>query len=259
MRKFAVVVLALVLWVPMVSAQFVAPGATVPVVANTPGVADTYWRSDVTVLNINDWDISVVLYLLPEIRNGEPTFEPMVTDPISIPANNQHTMPNVVQTEFGLVNRKGALSVLSLDGSPITVTSRVYTFGEGGGSFGQDVHSTLAANTAWAPGVQQDSLYRTNIGIFLPLDPVPGAATNFTVTIYDADGTVAGSGNLSFPGTGVIQKNVEAFGVDNLFDGYAVITCSDPSVAWYAYASRVDQTTGDAVYRAARGRQQDIP
>jgi len=33
----------------------------------------------------------------------------------------------------------------------------------------------------------------------------------------------------------------------------------DPTLAWYAYASRVDQVTGDAVYRAARGRQSDLP
>jgi hypothetical protein len=38
-----------------------------------------------------------------------------------------------------------------------------------------------------------------------------------------------------------------------------VFRCSDPTLAWYAYASRVDQVTGDAVYRAARGRQSDLP
>jgi hypothetical protein len=259
MRKSALVLLGLLLWVPTVSAQFVAPGATIPVVANNPGLAGTYWRSDVSVLNINGRDISVVLVLLPEIRNSEPTFEPMVTDPISIPAYSQRTIFNVVETEFGLVNRKGALSVLSLDASPITASSRVYTFAGDGGSYGHDVHAALSANTAWAPDVRQDSLFRTNIGVFMPLDPVPGASTTFTVTIYDADGTEAGSGTLNFPEAGVIQKNVGAFGVDTLLDGYAVITCADPSVAWYAYASRVDQTTGDAVYRAARGRQQDIP
>jgi hypothetical protein len=259
MRKLAFVFLGCALCASVASAQFVAPGATIPVVANTPGVGDTYWRSDVSILNINPWDITVVMYLLPEIRNGEPTFEPIVTEPIAIPAMGQRTMPNVVQTEFGLVNRKGALSILSLDGSPITASSRVYTFGAEGGSYGQDVHSVLTARTAWAPGVRQDSLFRTNLGIFMPLDPVPGAATLFNVTIYDADGTVAGSGTVSFPGSGVIQKNVTAFGVGTLVDGYAEITCADPSVAWYAYVSQVDQMTGDAVYRAARGRQQDIP
>jgi len=259
MRNLAVVILAIILWAPAISAQFVAPGATIPVVANIPGVGGTYWRSDVSVLNINGWDISVVLILLPEIRNGEPTFEPLMTEPISIPANQQLTMPNVVQTEFGLVNRKGALSVLSLDGSPITASSRVYTFGEGGGSFGQDVHAVLAANTVWVSGVREDSLFRTNIGVYLPLDPVPGASTIFTVTIYDGDGTVAGSGTLVFPGAGVIQKNLQVFDVGILVDGYAVITCSDPSVAWYAYSSTVDQTTGDAVYHSGRGRAQDIP
>ena len=49
------------------------------------------------------------------------------------------------------------------------------------------------------------------------------------------------------------------FGVDTLIDGYVVLTCSDPSVAWYGYGSVVDWTTHDAVYHAARGRQGDLP
>jgi len=44
-----------------------------------------------------------------------------------------------------------------------------------------------------------------------------------------------------------------------MLEGYVVFRCNDPSAAWYAYASVVDQTTGDAVYRAARGRQGDLP
>jgi len=38
-----------------------------------------------------------------------------------------------------------------------------------------------------------------------------------------------------------------------------IFRCSDPTLTWYAYASRVEQITVDAVYRAARGRQSDLP
>jgi len=259
MRKICFAVSAVLLWVSVAGAQFVAPGGVLPVVANTPGVNGTFWRSDVNVLNINDWDVSIVLVLQPEIRDGQQTFEPIVTDPITIPAGQQLTMPNVVQTEFGMVNKKGALSILPLDGSPLAIASRTYTFGTDGGSFGQDIYSALAASTAWAPGVRQDSFFRTNVGIFLPLDPIPGNGIVFTVTVFDADCTVAGSGTFNFTTAGVLQKNVGAFGVDNMVDGYVVLSCSDPSVAWYGYASQVDQTTGDAVYRAARGFQGDLP
>ena len=259
MRKNLVIALAITFWAPIAGAQFVAPGGVLPVVANTPGAEGTFWRSDVSVLNINDWDVSIILILQPEIRNGEQTFEPVVTDPINIPAGQQLTMPNVVQTEFGLINKKGALSVLPLDGSPLSIGSRTYTFGSDGGSFGQDIYSAIAAGTAWAPGVRQDSFFRTNVGVFLPLDPLPGNTVVLTVTVFDADGTVAGSGSFNFTTAGVLQKNVRVFGVENMVDGYVVLSCSDPSVAWYGYASQVDQTTGDAVYRAARGFPGDLP
>jgi hypothetical protein len=259
MTKISAIALGVVLWTSVAAAQFVAPGGVIPVVANTPGQGGSFWRSDVSVLNLNDHDVSVVLMLQPEIRDGEPTFDPMVTDSITIPANEQLTMPNVVQTEFGLINEKGALSVLSLDGSPLTMSSRTYIFDDDGGSYGQDIHSAIAARVAWIPGIRQDGFFRTNIGIFLPLAPVPGASVVFTVTVYDADGTAAGTGTLSFPEAGVIQKNLDFFGVDTLIDGYVVLTCSDPSVAWYGYGSVVDWTTHDAVYHAARGRQGDLP
>ena len=259
MKRLAILVLGLMVWASPAAAQFVAPGGTIPVVANLPGVGGTFWRSDVSVLNINDWDISIVMYLLPEIRDGGAVFEPMISDPIAIPANSQVTMANVVQTVFGLINKKGALSVLTLDGSPVAMSSRIYTFGDDGGSYGQDVHALLVANTAWAPGVREDAFFRTNVGIFLPSDPELGSGAVFTVTIFDNDGHEEGSGTFVFHEAGVQQRNVEVFGVDSMVDGYAVFTCSDPSLYWYAYASRVDQTTGDAVYRAARGRQGDLP
>ena len=241
------------------AAQFVAPGGSIPVVANNPGVNGTYWRSDVSVLNLNDWDTSIVLVLLPEIRDGGQTFEPRLSESILVPANSQVTMANVLQSEFDLINKKGALSVLSLDGSPLVISSRVYTFDPDGGSFGQDVHAILVANQAWAPGIREDSLFRTNVGVFLPVDPLPGQPVVYTLTVHDSDGDVVGQGTLLFNNAGVQQRNVQAFGVDHLLDGYIVISCNDPSAAWYGYASVVDQTTGDAVYRAARGRQSDLP
>jgi hypothetical protein len=257
MKRLAILVVGLMAWISPATAQFVAPGGTIPAVANLPGVGGTFWRSDVSVLNINDFDVNIVMYLLPEIRDGSPTFEPLISDPIQIPANGQITLANVVQSVFGLMNRKGALSVLSLDGSPITLSSRTYTFGDDGGSYGQDIHSLLVSRMAWAPGVREDAFFRTNVGIFLPMEPSPGAV--FTVTIFDDEGTQRGSGNFFFPEAGVQQRNIEALGVGTMVDGYAVFSCSDPSLVWYGYASRVDQTTGDAVYRAARGRQGDLP
>jgi hypothetical protein len=259
MRRFYLVVVLLTVVCSPAFAQFVAPGGSIPVVANLPGLGGTFWRSDVSVLNINESDTSIVLILLPEILEGVPAFEPIMTDPIALPANTQMTMANVLQSRFGLVNQKAALSVISLDLAPLVISSRVYTFGDDGGSFGQDVHAILVANTAWASGIRHDSFFRTNVGVFLPVDPLPGQTIVFEVTVSNADGTVAGSGVFAFSQAGVQQTSVGSFDVGLLLDGSVSFRCNDPSVTWFAYASRVDQVTGDAVYRAARGRQTDLP
>ena len=259
MRHVVLMLVVILMWVPEALAQFVGPGGTIPAVANLPGRNGTLWRSDVNVLNPNLTDTSVVLLLLPEISHGEPAFEPLVTDPIQIPAGTQLTLSNVLQTQFDLTNTKGGLTVFSLDGAPVVISSRTYTVAPEGGSFGQEVAGQLVSSRGWVSGVRHDSLFRTNVGVYLPVDPEPESAAVFAVTVFSADGTEVASGSILFETAGLQQRSLDAFGVDGLLDGYAEITCSDPSFAWYGYASIVDQLTGDPVYRAVIGRQSDLP
>jgi hypothetical protein len=235
-------------------AQSIGPGAAVPAVANLPGIAGTFWQSDVTVYNPNEGQVPIRLLLLPEIRGGEQAFEPITSDQMTLPALGQVTFSNVVLSVFGLVNEKGALALISEDGSPVVVGSRTYTFGLDGGTFGQDVSGIIVADQAWAAGAQHDSSYRTNVGLYLPPPgPPEGQTVDFTVTVRDPDGEVAGSGIVRFANTGMQQHSLTAFGVEQLVSGSIEVTCSDPSYFWYGYFSRVDQISGDAVYRPLRG------
>jgi hypothetical protein len=238
-------------------AQFASPGGPIPVVANLPGLNQTFWRSDVYVLNMNSSDSSFVMVLYPEIVNNEPTFDTAVTDTIQIPAGEQLTFTNIVQSVFGFDDAKGGLHLISLDGLPLVFGSRTYTVPDGGGSFGQNVYGTYVTNTAWITGVRHDSLYRTNVGIFVPVDPVAGLT--FTITVYSDDGTEVGSGSIAFGQAGLKQRNLSSFGVGSLFDGYIQITSSDPGELWSGYASVVDQVSGDGVHRIAIARQSDRP
>jgi hypothetical protein len=61
------------------------------------------------------------------------------------------------------------------------------------------------------------------------------------------------------PSSPLRSEETEGRVADNLLDGSVVLRGNDPTLAWYADASRVDQVAGDAVYRAARGRQSDLP
>ena len=174
MRSFVLLLATLLLATVPGFAQFASPGGPIPVVANLPGLNQTFWRSDVYVLNMNSSDSSFVMVLYPEIVNNEPTFDTAVTDTIQISAGEQLTFTNIVQSVFGFDDAKGGLHLISLDGLPLVFSSRTYTVPDGGGSFGQNVHGTYVTNTAWITGVRHDSLYRTNVGIFVPVDPVSG-------------------------------------------------------------------------------------
>ena len=258
-RCFVFLTLFLALTVPA-AAQFVAPGGTIPAVANIPGENNTFWRSDVSILNLSPSATSVVLLLLPELKNSGPAFEPQVTDPIPIVGGGQLTLANVVTGIFGLRNVKGGLSIFSTDGAPLVIGSRTFTNAPGSGSYGLNVIGLLAADTAWVAGVEHDGFFRTNVGVFLPVGPQPGQSLIFTVTTKDAEGLEVASGSLTFDQAGLKQKSLEFFGVeDALLAGSLTIRCSDPTAIWYAYATVIDNTTGDSIYRAAIPRESSLP
>ena len=261
MRKQLFLGLGVVLAVSPAAAQFVAPGGTVPAASGSVnGENGTVWRSDVSVLNLNSSPTSVVFVLYPEIRSNGPVFEVQQSDPIPIDGNAQLTIPSILTSLFDERGKNGSISVFSTDGSPVVVASRTYTPGPAGGSFGLNVYGVLAAETAWIANVEHDGFFRTNIGIFSPIDPAEGQSLVFVVTVRDADGVEVGSGSLIFEEAGLKQKNLDFFGVDDaLLDGWIEISCGDPTAIWYAYATVIDNVTGDSVYRAAISQQSSIP
>jgi hypothetical protein len=261
MRKMMSMVLVAMVSAAPVAAQFVAPGGTIPAVSGSVhGENGTIWRSDVSVLNLSSSPTSVVVVLFPEIRTNGPVFEVQQSDPIPIEGNSQLTIANVVTSLFGEREKNGALSVFSTNGAPLVLASRTSTPGPTGGSYGLNVYGVLVADTAWIANVEHDSSFRTNIGVFTPLDPPTKQSLVFVVTVFDAGGVEVASGSLAFEEAGLKQKNLDFFGVDDaLLDGWVEIRCGDPSAIWYAYATVIDNVTGDSVYRAAITQQSSIP
>ena len=236
-----------------VLAQNIGPGGAVPAVANLPGLNGTTWQSDVIIHNPGENQTSVRLMLFPEIRDGGPVFEPETSDSISVAAHGQLTVSNVVFSVFGKINVKGALSVISEDGSPIVIGSRTYTFDSDGGSFGQEVFGVLVSERGWAAGAENDSLYRTNVGVYLPISPPEGSTIEFEIIVRDSQGEEASRGTMVFSSAGLQQRSLSSLGADLLLDGSVEVVCSDPSYFWYGYISRIDQISGDSVFRPLRG------
>ncbi|MEJ2189872.1 MAG: hypothetical protein P8Y93_10780 [Acidobacteriota bacterium] len=254
MRRVMVLTAVVLAWSAVAVAQFVAPGGSIPVVAHLPGEEETFWYSDVSIYNLSSAATSVTLVLFPELTDEGPTFEMMTYGPVAIPGGGQVTLPDVVERSFQLHGVKGGLSVFSDDYLPLVLASRTYTDAPDGGSFGQNVTGVAVSRKGWVAGIQQDGFFRTNVGIFLPTDPSPDTIV-FSVTVRDGDGEEVGSGSLLFDQAGLRQKNLALFGVQPpLLDGTVEIRCNDDYVVWFAYASVVDQVTGDAVFRPAIGQ-----
>ena len=58
---------------------------------------------------------------------------------------------------------------------------------------------------------------------------------------------------MDFVEAGLIQHSVSSFAGENLAAASVEVLCSDSGALWYGYMSRVDQTSGDAVFRPLRG------
>jgi len=262
MRNWLVLITIILVSAVPAGAQFVAPGGAIPAVASLPGENETFWRSDVSILNLNSAATSVVLVLFPEIRQNGPVFDIQESDPIDIEGNGQITISNVVTSVFGERNKKGALYAFSTDGSPIVLSSRTYTPAPvpPGGSYGLNVSGVLVADTAWVSGIEDDGFFRTSVGIFLPAGPSEGQEVAFTVTIFDDTGGQVASGPITFDQPGMQQKDMGYFGLDDpLLGGWVEIRCHDPFALWYAYATVTDNGSGDGVYRPALTFQSSIP
>jgi hypothetical protein len=264
MHRFFLTLLVLIFALPAWS-QFVAPGGAIPVVANNPGEFGTFWRSDINIRNISSQTTSVTLLLLPELRASGPTFERQVSDPITVPGDGQVTLQNVLTGQFGIRNKKGAVSIFSNDGAPLAIASRTYTNAPEGGTYGLNVYGLLVVgdegsgtNEAWIAGIDHSDtgFNRTNIGVFLPVDPPVGQSYVFTVTTNDGDGLQIAQGSMTFDQAGLIQRSLSDFGVTEAISNASVtIRCNSADALWYGYATVVDNASQDSVYRPATGRQ----
>ena len=65
MRNVTFLALLVIILASPAAAQFVAPGGAIPAVANIPGENNTFWRSDVSILNVSSAATSVQLFLFP--------------------------------------------------------------------------------------------------------------------------------------------------------------------------------------------------
>lgn len=221
----------------------------IPAAANTDGVNQTRWRTDLQVMAAGSEPVTFTVELL---RTGEDNTDPVSIDR-SVAPDSSLRLANLLETEFGFVGT-AALRVRATDGE-IRVNSRTFN-DDPTGTYGQTVPAVPETRATEFGG------HATLIQLSRSSDPASGFRTNIgfvsmvaqpivvTVDLFDATGSSLGTVTRSLQAFEHRQINdaFRAVGSDAVDDGYAVVSTPTRGGRFVSYASVVDNGSGDAVF-----------
>ncbi len=205
--------------------------------AHGPGAQGTLWRTDVSLLNGCDFDVTVELTLHTPTEAFSSQFEVL--------AGRQQIFEDVV-AQLTDQTASGALEIEV--SSEVMVTSRTYNTSDAG-TFGQAFEGVRAEDGYEADDVvflqqlREDGDFRTNIGLLNTGSTIAAA----TVVVFDRNGDQVGQFQLAVPAGRVAQENRpirDLFDRTDVVGGYAEVTVTYGSGV-HPYASVVDNRTGD--------------
>jgi subtilisin-like proprotein convertase family protein len=217
----------------------------IPAVIHAEGAAGTRWRSDLWIFNGGDQDATVDLDF--HTADGQR----VVARAVTLAPGETRVLEDVVADTFDL---EGTGSILASTEGPsaIALSSRAWN-DVATGSFGQYIEGSGADDSA-APGgvlllshLDSDAIFRTNIG----LTEVGGAAAAVRVAVLDASGTEVFSTGVELEPHQHRQLSLAQLGAPTLQNGQARVEVVSGGRI-FAYASVVDNRTGDAIYVPAR-------
>jgi hypothetical protein len=225
----------------------------VPAVAHNTGLKGTQWRADLEVHNPGAVQARYTLELL---RYGQDNSSPASASFTLDPGMSRRYV-DVVKDVFSFEG-SGAIRVTPSSGS-VVVAARSYT-DPGSGTRGQFIPGLPVSAATAAPVTARliqlthtasgAAGFRTNIGL-VNVTAAPLAAQ---IGLYSAQGTWLGTKVLSlapyeFRQETEIFRSVTASDVS---DGFAVVSSATAGARFFAYASVVDNGSGDPIYIPAQ-------
>jgi hypothetical protein len=238
--------------------------------AHVAGAAGTNWRTDLQVHNLADESASVRVDLLV---HGADNSSPDHTD-LNLDPGESLRLGDVLAGEFGVAEGQAAL-VLRPSSGRIIVTSRTYNLLGAGNQLGLPAGSTFGQFIPARP--MSDAIRYGEHGRLIQLSHSTSSSGGFRanlgvvnatteecrveVELYDAGGGHLGTVPVVLPPLGYRQLNrvfasVTSGDVD---DGYAVVRSTTIGGAFFAYASVVDNLTGDPVAVSATRLPDNVP
>ncbi len=223
----------------------------IPVAAHAGGANGTFWVTDVRVLNPSFSTTSNArVYLIPANSDGTTNFQ---QTNLSLAPNSIMSLPDILATRFGQDNIQGNI-IFQTDDPDLLATSRTYNTGGSAGTFGQYIEM-VRGDAGVADGeppvyliqLANNADFRTNIGF----SELTGSAATVNVELFDGEtgSALASAGTYEVPPFSNVQVNriFEDLDAGHSDNAYARVTVSG-SGRLTAYASVVDNRTGDAIY-----------
>lgn len=258
-RRIAVAVVAI--WA-LIMASFpdqveaqLAADWMVPAAAHNRGSNNTFWRTDLSLHNPHEYDLPVVVQVLPSDRVN---FDVPTVSFTLYPWETVDLWDVLGPDIFDLEGSAAILAYAdpSLRCDPIEdchflVTSRTYTpeQGGGGGEYGLTVPGAAVstatdwATFAYAAGVLNDGeTFRCNAGVA----SWSADWTRVRLDVQSADGQIVTSEVFDVPPFGHVQRRLLASGFGGALVFYLESGPGDALV--FPYATVVNQRTGDASY-----------
>jgi hypothetical protein len=235
-----------------------APAVIVPIAGNAQGANGTYFRSDISVINLRTVSQQVQLFWLPFGTAGTAT--PLRTITINAQSGlaSEDFVNEIVGTAgLGGIELVGVTSAGLFDpDARLHVTSRVWTPRPDGapGTMSQTLPSLVDGGAVLSDvkavfGMRRSSQYRLNVGVMNPSGTtqrfritvaISGSAGN-TTEVLEIDVPARAIRQELIPGTasGIVQVLIEDLG--------------GGAGEWQGWASSVDNQSGDAWSQIAVG------
>lgn len=218
---------------------------TIPSVAHLPGKSNTKWRTDVAFVNTGASSASITLSYFDTAGN------PAVVRNLTLDSGATIEIADILVTTFGFgadANTKGTLKVES--NVSLAITSRTYNQKSATETFGQFYpalsveRSLTASQIGTLPQLKKNAGFRTNVGVA----NVGDVEAQVQIRLYGPTGLQMGSVvTLIIPAGKWVQQDdiFAAAGSAGADIAYATVDLLDAGGKIWAYASVVDNTTGD--------------
>ncbi len=229
-----------------------------PVVGRTPGAGGTVWNTRLELFNTADSATTVALHLNLSDRDNT---SPAVSAEVSVSPRETLVIEDLLSEAFGLETAVGSVDIVA--SAPVIAHARIANLGSETGTYGQAVPAVPAS---WAVGdddlpginpnadvvylfeVQEDAAFRSNLGV----SSIVATPLSLTVAARVGGDPVGSPLELLLDPFSHTQINrvLDAMGVPEGTRGVRleVKAAAGSGGRFFAYLSRVDNESGDAVF-----------